>query len=125
VPDLAARAYAHDNAARLLLVKGSRDYLTGPQGVVATIEQPNHEALEAIGGTGDTLTGIVAALIAAGYDIDTAAILGARTNRLAGHLAQPTPATQVLEIIRRIPMALEMVLREPEGINTPPGRLIG
>jgi sugar/nucleoside kinase (ribokinase family) len=113
-PDLAARAYAHDNAARLVLIKGSRDYLADSQGVVATIDQPNHEALEAIGGTGDTLTGIVAALIAAGYDINTAAILGARTNRLAGHLAQPTPATQVLEIIRRIPAALEMVLREWE-----------
>jgi hypothetical protein len=112
VPDLAARAYAHDNAARLLLVKGSRDYLIGPQGVVASIDQPNHEALEAIGGTGDTLTGIVAALIAADYDINTAAILAARTNRLAGHLAQPTPATQVLEIIRRIPAALETVLRQ-------------
>lgn len=118
-PDLAARAYAHDNAARLLLIKGSRDYLTGPQGVVATIDQPNHEALEAIGGTGDTLTGIVAALIAAGYDLNTAAILGARTNRLAGHLAQPTPATQVLEIIRCIPVALEMVLRQHEEINAP------
>jgi NAD(P)H-hydrate repair Nnr-like enzyme with NAD(P)H-hydrate dehydratase domain len=115
VPDLAARAYVHDNAARLLLVKGSRDYLIGPQGVVASLDQPNHEALEAIGGTGDTLTGIVAALIAADYDLNTAAILAARTNRVAGHLAQPTPATQVLEIIRRIPAALETVLRQWEN----------
>jgi NAD(P)H-hydrate repair Nnr-like enzyme with NAD(P)H-hydrate dehydratase domain len=68
--------------------------------------------MEAIGGTGDTLTGIVAALVTAGYEINTAAILAARTNRMAGHLAQPTPATQVLEIIRRIPAALEMVLRQ-------------
>jgi NAD(P)H-hydrate repair Nnr-like enzyme with NAD(P)H-hydrate dehydratase domain len=115
VPDLVARAYAHDNAARALLVKGRRDYLAGPQGMVATVDQPNDEAMEAIGGTGDTLTGIVAALIAAGYEINTAAILAARTNRLAGHLAQPTPATQVLEIIRQIPTALEMVLRQSEG----------
>jgi len=111
-PDLAARAYAHDNAARLLLVKGSCDYLAGPQGVVATIDQPNHAALEAIGGTGDTLTGIVAALIAAGFEIKAAAVLAARINRVAGHLAQPTPATQVLEIIRRIPAALKIVLEE-------------
>jgi hypothetical protein len=110
VPDLVARAYAHDNAARLLLVKGSRDYLADPQGIVATVDHPNHEAMEAIGGTGDTLTGIVAALAAAGYELPTAAILAARTNRVAGHLAQPTPATQVLEIIRRIPAALEIVL---------------
>jgi NAD(P)H-hydrate repair Nnr-like enzyme with NAD(P)H-hydrate dehydratase domain len=112
VPDLVARAYAHDNAARFLLVKGSRDYLAGPQGIVASVDHPNHEAMEAIGGTGDTLIGIVAALVAAGYEINSAAILAARTNRMAGHLAQPTPATQVLEIIRRIPAALEMVLRQ-------------
>jgi len=116
-PDLVARAYAHDNAARFLLVKGSRDYLAGPQGIIATIDQPCHEALEAIGGTGDTLTGIVAALAAAGYDLPTAAILAARTNRVAGQLAQPTPATQVLEIIRRIPAALAMVLGKHEGKN--------
>jgi hypothetical protein len=112
VPDLVARAYAHDNAARALLVKGRRDYLAGPDGVVATVEQPSAEALEAIGGTGDTLTGIVAALIAAGFGINAAAVLAARINRVAGHLAQPTPATQVLEIIRQIPTALKMVLRE-------------
>ena len=112
VPDLVARAYAHDNAARALLVKGRRDYLAGPGGVVATIEQPSQEAMEAIGGTGDTLTGIVAALIAAGFEINAAAILAARINRVAGHLAQPSPATQVSEIIRRIPRAMEMVLEE-------------
>jgi hypothetical protein len=112
VPDLVARAYAHDNAARALLVKGRRDYLAGPDGIVATMDQPSDEAMEAIGGTGDTLTGIVAALIAAGYEIKGAAILAARINRVAGHLAQPTPATQVLEIIRQIPTALEMVLEE-------------
>jgi len=32
-------------------------------------------------------------------------------NRIAGSLANPTPATQVLEIIRRIPEALK-ILRE-------------
>jgi hypothetical protein len=112
VPDLVARAYAHDNAARALLVKGRRDYLAGPDGVVASIDQPSQEAMEAIGGTGDTLTGIVAALVATGCEINAAAILAARINRMAGHLAQPTPATQVLEIIRQIPKALEMVLGE-------------
>jgi hypothetical protein len=110
VPDLVARAYAHDKAARHLLVKGRRDYLAGPEGVLATVEHPSQAAMEAIGGTGDTLTGIVAALAGAGFDIQAAAILAARVNRLAGDLAQPTPATQVLEIIRHIPQALQMVL---------------
>jgi hypothetical protein len=114
-PDLVARAYTHDNGARAMLVKGRRDYLVDPRGIVATIDHPSHAVMEAIGGTGDTLTGIVAALIAAGFEIKAAAILAARINRVAGHLAQPTPATQVMEIIRHIPRALEMVLRERDA----------
>jgi len=112
VPDLIARAYAHHNAAGYLLVKGTIDYLAGPQGILATVAQPHNEAMEAIGGTGDTLTGIVAALIAGGWQVDRAAMLAARTNRLAGSLAHPTPATQVVEIINYIPQALEQLLKE-------------
>jgi len=107
VPDLIARAYAHENAARYLLVKGQTDYLAGPQGIIATIDEPRLEALEAIGGTGDTLTGMVAALSAAGMNLEGAAVLAARANRLAGLLGNPTPATQVEEIIEQIPQALE------------------
>lgn len=110
-PDLIARAYAHDNAARYLLVKGRQDYLASSQGVLAIVDQPQVEALEAIGGTGDTLTGIVAALIDSGKEISEAAVLAARANRLAGHLAQATPATQVKEIIGLIPPALAEILQ--------------
>lgn len=106
VPDLIARAYAHQNAARWLLVKGQRDYLADSRGILATVSEPDIEALEPIGGTGDTLTGIAAALIAKGLDLDVAAVLAARINRLAGLLARPTPATQVMEIIACIPQAL-------------------
>lgn len=111
-PDLIARAYAHDNAARYLLVKGATDYLAAAGGIVATVAEPGIEALEPIGGTGDTLTGMVAALAAAGHDLENAALLAARANRLAGLLAQPTPATQVGEIIARIPQALAAVMHE-------------
>ena len=41
-----------------LLVKGATDYLADSRGVIATVAEPRIEALEAIGGTGDTLTGI-------------------------------------------------------------------
>jgi hypothetical protein len=109
VPELITRAYAHDNAARYLLVKGREDYLASRQGILATIDQPMNEAMEAIGGTGDTLTGLVAALIGTGLGIDTA-IWGARANRLAGSLAEATPATRVVEIINFIPRALAEVL---------------
>jgi len=42
-----------------------------------------------------------------GIEVKEAAILAARVNRLAGHYAKPSSATQVIEIIQRIPEALE------------------
>jgi NAD(P)H-hydrate repair Nnr-like enzyme with NAD(P)H-hydrate dehydratase domain len=110
VPDLIARSYAHENAARHLLVKGRKDYVATKEGVVAIVAEPEIEALEPIGGTGDTLTGIVSALIAAGFDIVPAAILAARVNRVAGALARPTPATSVQDIVHHIPAGLEKLL---------------
>ena len=115
-PDLIARAYKHDNTARYLLVKGKQDYVADRQGILGKVDSPLNAAMEAIGGTGDTLTGMVAALIsskmAPKMTIDEAAILAARVNRLAGHFAAPTPATQITEIIRHIPKALDKILRE-------------
>ncbi|MBM4286349.1 MAG: sugar kinase [Deltaproteobacteria bacterium] len=115
VPDLIRRAYAHGNAARYLLVKGSVDYLADRSGILATVQEPDVEALEPIGGTGDTLTGIVSALIASGWDIAEAAVLAARINRRAGELARPTPATSVADIIRRIPGALNEIYAPDAG----------
>ncbi len=115
VPDLIARAYQYGNAARYLLVKGRKDYFATKDGVQAVIDNPMEEAMEAIGGTGDTLTGIVAALIASGMDIGQAAILAAQVNRLAGHYAQPSPGSQVGEIIQYIPKALMDILKRQSG----------
>ncbi|MDA3835558.1 MAG: hypothetical protein PF495_19475 [Spirochaetales bacterium] len=111
VSDLIKRAYAHKNASRFLLVKGEKDYLADKDGIKATIDSPACEAMEAIGGTGDTITGIVAALIESGMEISKTAIVAAKANRLAGYYACPAPATQVIEIIRHIPGALEEILR--------------
>jgi hypothetical protein len=114
-PDLMRRAYAHDNAARYLLVKGRKDYVASKEGIIASIGEPEVEALEPIGGTGDTLTGIASALIAAGFDIVSAATLAARVNRLAGALAQPTPVTGVQDIVRHIPAGLKQLLPADQG----------
>jgi len=116
-PDLIQRAYAFDNAATYLLVKGKTDYIACRQGILATVSEPRVEALEPIGGTGDTVTGIAAALITAGYDIPTAAVVAARANRLAGWLANPNPATQVAAIIAHIPRAVADVLAQAEPIH--------
>jgi len=112
VADLISRAYTHNNAADFLLVKGRQDYLANREGIVETVDKPSEEALEAIGGTGDTLTGLVSALIDSGMTIKEAAVVAMQTNRLAGHYAKPTPATQVAEIIHHIPKALLKVLEK-------------
>jgi len=111
-PALIERAFQHENAAACLLVKGQPDYVADRQGVHTTIELPVEEAMEAIGGTGDTVAGIVAALIGTGIEVREAAILAARVNRLAGHYARPIPATQVMDIVEQIPAALVQVLEE-------------
>ena len=113
-PELIARAYTHKNAARCLLVKGKQDYVADREGIQATINSPLEEAMEAIGGTGDTLTGIATALIGTGMEIARAAIIAARVNRVAGFYAKPTPATQVMDIIQKIPSAFAKVLSENE-----------
>ncbi len=110
VPKLIKRAYAHDNASRMIIVKGQEDLIATKDGVIEIIRDPVVENLEPIGGTGDTLTGIVSVLAASGIPIERSAVIACRTNRLAGLLAGPTPATQVSEIIARIPEALARVL---------------
>ncbi|MDA3835695.1 MAG: hypothetical protein PF495_20175 [Spirochaetales bacterium] len=112
VPDLVARAYEHNNASQSLLIKGEKDYLANLQGIQATVNGYMEKAMEAIGGTGDTLTGIASALIESGMEINNAAIVAAKANRLAGYYARPTPATQVIEIIQHIPKALKKILQE-------------
>jgi len=109
-PDLITRAYTHENAARCLMVKGQPDYVANRRGIIEMIDSPSEESMEAIGGTGDTLTGIVATMIASGIEIKEAAVIAARANRLAGSFAKPTPATQIMEIIQHIPGALLEIL---------------
>jgi NAD(P)H-hydrate repair Nnr-like enzyme with NAD(P)H-hydrate dehydratase domain len=111
-PELIGRAYTYGNAARILLVKGEQDYIANNQGILATINTHNEKAMEAIGGTGDTLTGIVSMLISSGIEIERAAVIAAKANRLAGHYAKPTPASQVMDIISYIPKALSKALEQ-------------
>lgn len=89
-PGLAEVAYQNNSAARLLLVKRAIDYVINEGGVVATITKPDVPALEAIGGTGDTITGLVAAFTYAELEPHQAAIITARANRMAGQFAEVT-----------------------------------
>jgi NAD(P)H-hydrate repair Nnr-like enzyme with NAD(P)H-hydrate dehydratase domain len=102
-PELAKTAYANHGAARLLLVKGSTDYIIRDGEVLDTVTEPYVPMLEPVGGTGDTITGLVAAFASAELELHEAAILAARTNRMAGKYAQVTPATKVCQVIRYFP----------------------
>jgi ADP-dependent NAD(P)H-hydrate dehydratase / NAD(P)H-hydrate epimerase len=116
-PDLIKRAYAFDNAAHYLLVKGKTDYIAAREGILAAVTEPDLDVLEPIGGTGDTITGLVAALIASGRPIPQAAVTAATANRLAGLYANPTPATQVAAIIAHIPQALRIALVAKDRVD--------
>ncbi len=112
VPELIRRAYAGNNATRTMFVKGAVDYICHEGKIVDTIDQPSIETMEPIGGTGDLITGMISGLIYAGVSPLQACRIAGRANRAAGELAQPTPATQVEEILRCLPRALDKVHKE-------------
>ncbi len=109
VEGLIQRAYDHEDAARYLLVKGRCDVVASRQGIIQRISEPCVECMEPVGGTGDSLTGIVGALIAAGRPIPEACSLAARVNRTMGLLANPTPASSIESLLHSLPQALKMV----------------
>jgi len=102
-PELARAAYTNHSSAKLLLVKGTTDYIIGNGEVIAEVSEPNIPELEPIGGTGDTITGLVAALIYAGLEASEAAVIAAKANRTAGKYARVTPASKVKQVIAQFP----------------------
>ena len=102
IPSLVERAYQHGNAARFLLIKGK--------------VEPQVAALEPIGGTGDLVTGLVTGLLAGGMEMSQACLTAARASRITGLLANPTPATQIAELLPFLPEALRCAL---EGASPP------
>lgn len=108
--ELIERAYAGRNAARQLCVKGRTDYICTAGKIINEISTPVVEELEPIGGTGDTITGMVAGLALHGYNLPEACCIACSANRLAGQMARLTPATQIQEIISRIPAALRQLV---------------
>jgi len=108
--DLARRAWDSGDAAQHLLVKGGRDLVVRHGAVLEEIDGPQTPAMEAIGGTGDTLTGMVTALLMVGRPMREACAVAARANRLLGQLARPTPATPVGELVPHVAEALRLAL---------------
>jgi NAD(P)H-hydrate repair Nnr-like enzyme with NAD(P)H-hydrate dehydratase domain len=115
-PALVAAAYQHKNAARLLLVKGTVDYVVDGGDVVARVAEPDVPALEAVGGTGDTITGLVSAFVYAGLKPHEAAIIAARSNRMAGKFAEASPATRVQHVISQFQAVFKEYLCQWSGV---------
>ena len=111
VPGLIAKAYGSHDAAKSLIIKGVSDYVVEDGKIVAQISEPCVPTLEPIGGTGDSLLGIVSALVASGHKIIDSSIIACKTNRLMGALSNPDPATKVWEILRYIPDALNSSIK--------------
>ena len=109
--ELIAAACAHGNAARNLLVKGQTDRFVRNGRIVRRVSRPDVPMLEPVGGTGDTLTGLATALLAAGLPMEQACVRAMAANRLMGELARPTPASSIADILARLPAALEHVMR--------------
>lgn len=116
MPELIKTAYENKNAAKLLLVKGAIDYVVNNDDIVATVDEPDIPPMEAIGGTGDTITGLVSALVYAGLEPHEAAIIATRTNRMAGKFAEATPATRVGRVIDQFPLVFKEYRCEWSGV---------
>jgi len=116
VPNLIETAYRQKSSPNLLLVKGQLDYIVREGKILETIGEPNVPSLEAIGGTGDTITGILAALLDAELEPHEAAVIAAKTNRMAGQFAEASPATKISQIIEHFPAVFAEYLCTWSGV---------
>ncbi len=112
VPELIRRAYASNNAPPTMFVKGKVDYICQDGVIVDTIEEPSIPTMEPIGGTGDLITGMISGLMYAGVSPLESCRIAGRVNRVAGELAQPTPASQIDTILAHLPEALQKVQKQ-------------
>ena len=110
IAKLSKVAYDKGNAPRYLLVKAATDHIVFEGELAGVVKEPLIPALEPIGGTGDTITGIVSGLISSGMDPVEACLKAAQVNRYMGQIIRPTPATKIAQLIPAIAEALGRVL---------------
>jgi hypothetical protein len=103
---LVARAHETGGAARVLLVKGVRDHVARDGVVAEVVDEPCVPELEAIGGTGDTVTGLASAFLAAGFPTVDAAKCACLANREAGRVMGATPAMHARDLVAVLPEVL-------------------
>ncbi len=111
IEELINRAKSSGNIPANLIVKGAVDHIVFDDKIVEYISEPSVAAMEAIGGTGDLVTGIVTGLLASDFPMQNACILAVKTSRALAKLANPTPATSVGELMPFLRPALEITLK--------------
>jgi NAD(P)H-hydrate repair Nnr-like enzyme with NAD(P)H-hydrate dehydratase domain len=112
--ELIVRAHEAGNAARHMLVKGKTDRYVREGATVAAVSSPDVPMLEPIGGTGDTLTGLVTALLSRGLPMEAACVAAMRANRFMGELAVPTPESGIADLLGKLPQALLLALNDQD-----------
>lgn len=102
---LISSAYKNKNTARTTIIKGAVDYIYADNSKIKELSEPNIPAMEAIGGTGDTITGMLSAFrYIKDAQGDFKALL---INRLIGKEINCNAATQIADFIKAIPGVLE------------------
>ena len=99
----AARTCA-DRYGAVVLLKGADTIVVAPGGnpIVADAGPPSL----ATAGTGDVLTGVIAAFLAKGLDAETAAVAGAIAHGHAASLVRPQVGLVASDVVATLPQAL-------------------
>ena len=95
------------DGAEVLLIKGRQDHIIQRGEVLGIVSDPCVPELEAIGGTGDTVTGLAAGFMAADKSTVEAAFLAAQVNREAGLALGAQPNHHAVDLVRTFPQVLE------------------
>lgn len=118
-PEMVEAAYRQGSAAKMLFIKGATDYIAMKGRIIERVSEPDVPALEAIGGTGDTISGMLGALVAGGLSPLEAARVAARANRVAGLYAAAGPATKIKDIVTALPAVFQDHLEPWRNLKTP------
>ncbi len=96
------------HAGATVLLKGPTTVIAAPNGAIRLVDRG--DARLATAGTGDVLTGVVAAMLAAGLDGFDAATVGAHVHATAGTFGPPV-GTIASDVIAHLPDALAAIGR--------------
>lgn len=104
VENLIQTAANHGNISAKTVIKGKKDLIYDGQTLIGKVTAPSIPAMEAIGGTGDTVTGLISAFQY--LNVQESALKALLLNRLVGQMTGCTPRTQIGEFINNIDLSL-------------------